>query len=643
MKQKIGIYICQCGSNISDYVDVDKVKEVVENLEGVSLAKITMFACSDSTQNEMVEDIKTNGLDGLVVASCSPKLHVPTFRNVATRAGMNQYNYAQVNIREQGSWAHSDNPAKATEKAIQLIKAGVTKVKHSKALEPLKIASTKAVAVIGAGIAGMRAAIELADMGEEVYLIEKDFFVGGRTPQWEDLCTVDDSASGIITRLYEDLLKHDNITLYTGAEATEMKGSVGNYEIKLKVKPRYVGPDYDQAAIDELIQKCKVEVPDEFNYGLTTRKVVYKKYPGAHPDIPAIELDQAGEDRELINSYAKHLQLDQKEQTVSLSVGAVMLNTGFDSYTPEQGEYGYGEFENVITFPEYKRLIELSGDRLVYKGKEIKTVGYIYCVGSCQPEGNTYCSRFCCTCGIATALNVRERFQDIQTLHVYKHIRTYGKQEVLYEKANREGDIFFKFEEEENPEVEQINGKTAIRFNDQLTDGEELALMPDLIVLLTGMVPRENSQSVADVFKAPLGRDRFFNEVHPKLRPVETVIDGVFISGTCQGPKGISESVKSSLSAASKANALLNKGEIELEPTLAYINGPACTACGDCIPVCPFNAISMTEKDGKQLAQVEKSTCKGCGMCLPVCPEDAIELAGYTNIEIEGMIASLTD
>ncbi len=642
MKQKIGVYICQCGSNISDYVDVDKVLDSVKDLEGVSLVKITMFSCSDSTQNEMVDDIKNEDLDGLVVASCSPKLHLPTFRNVAIRGGLNPYNYVQVNIREQGSWAHSDNPKKATEKAIQLVKAGIERTKYSNALEKTVIPSEKAVAVIGAGIAGMKAAIELADMGLSVYLIEKDFFVGGRITQWEDLCTVEELASDTVTRLYDEVKSKDNLTLFLGATAENMSGSVGNFKLTINIRPRYIKSDFNKDKIEELTGKCKTLTPNEFDFGLTKRKIVFKTYPGALPDIPVVDIKNAGDDINIINEFKDHLDLDRKDESITVDIGSVILATGSDPYTPKVGELGYKEIDNVVTFQEFKRIIELSPNgKLKYNGKDIKSVGYIYCVGSCQAEGNMYCSRFCCTCAISTSLSINKRFEKIRFYHVYKHIRTYGKQEVLYDQAGRQGDIFFKFDEDEEPVVSMVDGEGTITFNDLLTDGEEISVSPDLIVLVTGMVPRDDYKRVAEVFKAPIGRDKFFNEAHPKLRPVETVIDGIMIAGASQGPKSISESTKSALSAASKADALLHKGEIELEPTLAMIDTSLCEGSGLCIQACPFNAITMIDAGGKKLAQVEKSACKGCGWCLAVCPHDAIELAGYTNNEMEGMIESL--
>ena len=276
MRKRIGVYICHCGSNISDYVDVNKLKSEAEKLDEVVLAKTTMFACADSTQKEMIEDIQSRKLDAIVVASCSPKLHLHTFRNVALRAGLNPYNYVQVNVREQCSWAHSNNPADATIKGIRLVKAGIAKAIHSEALSSKKISALNAVAVIGAGVTGMRAAIELADMGSEVYLIEKSYFVGGRVAQWGKLFTSEETGQHIVSLLYDEIKCHPKITLFTGAEVISNSGSVGNFELEVRIKPNFIKPDtsLNEENLQKAIDICPIEVADEFNFGLTTRKAI---------------------------------------------------------------------------------------------------------------------------------------------------------------------------------------------------------------------------------------------------------------------------------------------------------------------------------------------------------------------------------
>jgi heterodisulfide reductase subunit A len=642
MNKKIGVYICQCGSNISDVVDVEKVKEVIAGLPGVFVLKVTMFACSDSAQNEMIEDIRVQQLDGLVVASCSPKLHVPTFRNVAKRAGLNPYQYVQVNIREQCSWSHSDQPAKATEKAIQLVKAGITKVQFARALNPIEIEAENAVAVIGTGITGLRIALGLAALGTRVYLLERDHFVGGRIPQWGRLIGSEKTGKELIDRLYRELSEDDRIELFTGVEMESMNGSVGNFTLNFTQRPRYIKDGAPPERIGKLIEECPVSIPDPFNFSKTEIPAVNFRYPGAKPETPAVDLDALKGQEKYLENFGDCIDPGQSPEEHQIRIGAVILATGFDPYTPAPGEFGYGNHPDIITLEELRRNLETEGRISSRNGKEVRQIAFIFCVGSCQVEGeNKYCSRICCTTTLDTSIQIKKSNPEIQCFHLYRHIRTYGKQELIYEEASRNRDLFLKFSDDDPPVVNTEQKRLSITINDLLTMGMEIEIQPDLLVLVTGMVPAHGSDKIAKLFKAPLGRDRFFNEVHPKLRPVETVIDGIFIAGTSQGPKNIPESVKSGLSAVSKTNALLREEKIELDPTIATIDPVKCTWCDLCSNVCPFDAIKMEEHKGKKVAVVMSSSCKGCGMCNPVCPVDAIDLIGYTNAEVEGMIDSL--
>jgi len=566
-RKKIGVYVCHCGGNISDYVDIEKVKAAVKDEADVYLVKDTMFACSDSSQKQMESDIRNDGLDAIVVASCSPKLHLNTFRGVANRAGLNPYNYIQANIREQCSWAHSDNGEGATEKAIRLVKAAIARARESEPLVPSKIPALNSVAVIGGGIGGMRSALSLADMGTIVYLIERKGTLGGHVAGYEKVFPDDRSGRELVQKFADKIKKHPWIKVFTNAELIEKKGSIGHFEIRVKTE----------------------------------------------------------------------------DEVLNLQVGAFVVNTGFESYQPAEGEYGYGKIRNVITLPDFKKLVDHS-DKLVYNGKEIRTIAYIYCTGSRQDngDGNKYCSRYCCTAASHIAVNVKEKFGDVVNIHYNRGIRTYGKQELIYEQASRQGDIYIQFDLDNIPVVEEHNGATLVRVKDLLTEGKEVEAEVDLVVLVTGMVPSEN-KSLEQMLKIPTGRDGFFNEVHMKLRPVETVIDGVFIAGTCQSPKNILETLNSSQAAAAKAASVLSKGELSLEPVLARVNPSLCTWCGKCAEACSFDAIEMTGHDGRQVASVRDANCKGCGMCTPVCPSNAINLAGFTDPQIETMIDALAE
>lgn len=640
MNKKIGVYICHCGGNISDYVDVEKVRKSIENDEGVSLVKTTMFACGDANQKEMEDDIRRNKLDGVVVASCSPKLHLLTFRAVTERAGLNKYNYVHANIREQVSWAHSDDKAGATEKAVHIVKSALAKVRLAESMEPFKIPAKKAVAIIGGGVAGMRAAIELSNMGCPVTLIEREHFIGGRVAQWDVLFTTNQTGKELVPKLYNDLISRDNISLLIGAEVISNTGCIGDFKLKIKITPRYIKENCYQGNLQKAIQACPVEVPDEFNFDMTKRKAIYHNFPSEYPHLPAIDLKnctRCGECEKICES----VDFRQKEELIEVQVGSVLMATGFDPYIPAKGEFGFHEFDNVVTLPQFKRMIELNDSKLIFWGKEIRNIAYIYCVGSRQTDGeNKYCSRYCCTSAIHAAILTRKKFSNIQNFHFTRGIRTYGKQEVLYAESLKGGDIFLQAYEDDPPVVNQQNKMTVITVNDILTGKREMSVNADLVVLVTGMVPRADN-SVGSLFKLPKGRDHFFNEIHMKLRPVETVIDGITICGACQGPKNIMESVNSALSAATKSFSYISKGELELEPIIAQIDNEQCTWCGLCAEACPFDAIHMEKNGIKEIAVINNSVCKGCGMCLPVCPSDAINLIAYSNREIESMIDAL--
>ncbi len=573
MKKKLGVYICACGGNISDYVDIEKVREAVKDEDCLVLAKTTMFACGDTNQKDMEQDIKENDLSGIVVASCSPKLHLTTFRGVSERAGLNKYNYVHANIREQGSWAHSDNKVGATEKAINLVKAAIAKARLAESLEPIIIESKRSVAVIGAGVAGMKAAISLARMKDEVYLIEREGKVGGHLSALEKISPEGTDGRELLARLEKEIAAEPNITLLTNAEVTGTSGNIGDFKVDVTIK---------------------------------------------------------GSQGEMVKQFV---------------AGSILVATGFNSYTPAEGEFGYSNIKSVITLPEFKALISEGGKadadgtmRLYYNNREVQSIAYIYCVGSRQVKGeNKYCSRYCCTAAIQSSLDVREKFPNVDNFHFTRGVRTYGKQELIYKESNDKGDVYIQFPDKKPPVVSEENGKVLVKAIDILSEKSESEVVADLLVLVTGMVP-DSDTALGNLLKLPKGRDKFFNEIHPKLRPVETVIDGITIAGTCQGPKNVAESVNSALSAAAKSHSFVSLGELELEPIVAYVDNDTCNWCTACSDVCPFSAVSMIEHNGKSVAEINKSTCKGCGMCLPVCPSDSIELISFTNKEMESMI-----
>jgi heterodisulfide reductase subunit A2 len=559
---RIAVYVCQCGGNIGDYVDTDAVIDAVKDMPGVQVARHAMFTCSDTNQQEMIDDVAREHLDGFVVACCSPKLHQFTFRGVAERAGVNPYRVTQVNLREQCSWTHTDDPQGATRKAIRLVTGGVARARLTEPLQPIEVETAPRVAVIGGGVAGMRAAIALADVGLGVYLVEKGPELGGHVRELGEMFPRGVIGRRLVERMSEEIGRRPQVEVLIGSRVVAKAGTYGNYQLTI----------------------------------------------------------------------ANH---DGRRE---VSVGQVVVTTGFDTYEPAAGEYGYG-MPGVMTLPEFRRLLDETGGPLTRDGRAIRTIAYIYCVGSRCGE-RTYCSRYCCSATVHVSLLAAERDPELRQYHFYRDLRTYGRNELMFNESRRRGSYYLRFADDDPPSVSADGDGIRVTTHDLLTAGEELTVEADLLVLVTGMVPRQNDELISTL-KLPIGRDGFFNEIHPKLRPVETVVDGVLIAGACQSPKTGAESVGSGLAAAAQAASVLKRGVASLDPQVATVNVAACDGCGECVAACPFSAIEMNGSDGQTVATILAAGCKGCGACTPVCPTGAIDLQGYTDAQMKATIVGL--
>ncbi|MEN8243111.1 MAG: CoB--CoM heterodisulfide reductase iron-sulfur subunit A family protein, partial [Chloroflexota bacterium] len=446
---RIGVYTCYCGGNISETVECEKVRELLEKDPDVVVSRTDMAMCSDAGQAKIEHDIKELGVNRVVIGACAPALHEQTFRKTVERAGMNPYLYHHVGIREQDSWVHHGDP-RATSKAITLMNAGIAKARLMEPLNPIMLKAEKHALVIGGGVAGLRSALDIARQGMRVSLIEKSPFLGGRMAQLEEVFPVNKPARDALHELIEKVQEHQLISVYTRAELDELKGYLGDFDAKIKLRERGVSPDYqDNPAVYEA---CPVEVPDEFNYGLTKRKAIYKPYPDCYPAEPAIDWENCTLCGECAKANGTGIILEDKIETVDLKVGAIVVATGYKPYEPRQGEYGYGEIPEVITLPQMIRLLGMNGgeETLKFNGKPVRQIGMIHCVGSRHIPGineplddgkvNDYCSRVCCTATLHMANEIKDHYPDVNIFDVYEDIRTYGRgHEDYYLDASKKG------------------------------------------------------------------------------------------------------------------------------------------------------------------------------------------------------------
>ncbi len=664
---RIGVYICSCGGNIGDTVHCEQVAKLLEKLPNVVTARPYLFMCSDPGQTLITEDIRERGVNRVVVGACSMFLHEQTFRRTVERAGLNPYLYTHIGLREQDSWVHHDCPTEATEKAVRMMSAGIAKARRMNPLEAIRLSAEKHALVIGGGIAGLRAALDIARRGLKVTLVEQSHFLGGRMARLEHVFPTHEEARTLLKDLLEKVLAEPNITLHTGATVVEAKGYVGNFQIRIRQQPRGVSDDFRE--VEAAIAACPVKVPDEFNEGLTTRKAIYRPYAGCTPAGAAIDWEHCTRCEACLKfGPPGDLRLDAQPVEFDVKVGAVVMATGFRPYTPFRGELGYGNFPEVITLPQLERLLDShgpTGGKLEWQGRPVRSLAMIHCVGSRQVEGvhppqpdgnvNTYCSRVCCTATLNAANQIRERFPQVNIYDVYEDIRTYGRgHEEIYSRTSQNGVTFLRYLAEETPEVVQAPDGSGhpilVRVKDHLTWGEEIELPVDLVVLAVGMLPNP-IEALIDKFKIAPGNDRFLLEVHPKLRPVETAVNGIVLAGTAQGPMNIQESCAAAGAAASKVAVLLGQGTVELEPYIAQVDLGRCQGSGECVRVCPqegaihLETRSLTSEaelsSAVQFAVVTPANCNGCGVCVSACPHRAIDLAGWRLDEFEAMVDAL--
>jgi len=635
---RIGFYVCHCGHNIASVVDVRQVAEYVKTLPGVVVSRDYKYMCSDPGQELIQKDIKENNLNRIIVASCSPLLHEHTFRRAVEKAGLNPFYFQMVNIRENVSWVHTETEP-ATEKAKDLARAAVHRVFYHKALETKKVRIHPDVLIVGGGIAGIHAALTIANAGKKVYLVEKEPTIGGHMAKFDKTFPTLDCAACILTPKMSQVKSHPNITLWTYSEVTKVDGFVGNYKVTVRRKPRYVNEELCVGCM-ACIEKCVYKEGkslDEFNEGLSKRKPIYIPFPQATPQVVLIDPEtciefKSGKCKKTCVEACDRKAIDfkQQEEIKEIEVGAVIISTGFKTFDAKRlPYYGYGKYPNVYTSLEVERLVNAAGptggEVVLRDGSTPKAIGIIHCVGSRDKKTNRWCSKVCCMYSLKLAHLLMEH-TGAEIYNFYIDMRTPGKgYEEFYDKLLEENVHFIRGRVAEVTDCASIpdeQGKLIIRVEDTMI-GIVRRIPVDMVVLAVGLEPHEDAQEVRRLFNISCSTEGFFLERHPKLAPVDTFTDGIFIAGACQGPKDIPDSVAQAGAAAAQALALIDKGDVELEPNTAYVVQEECSGCRTCLTICPYNAISRDEE--KQKAFINEALCKGCGTCVAACPSGAIK------------------
>jgi heterodisulfide reductase subunit A len=648
------VYVCHCGSNIAGRVDVESVARWAgEQVEDVTVARDYKFMCSSLGQKLVEDDIKSEGLTRVVVAACSPHLHEKTFRRACSNAGLNPYLLQMTNIREHCSWVCKD-PAAATEKAKALVAAAARRVKYQEPLEPTYVDVNPATLVVGGGIAGLQATLELADAGYHVYLVERQPSIGGHMAQFDKTFPTLDCSACILTPKMSEVGQHENVTLLTYSELEEVTGSVGNFKVKIRKKARKV--DYDACTgCGICVEKCPRKVLDEeFEAGMGTRKAVYFPFPQAVPRVPVIDTQSCiWFERQKCGACAKlcateAIRFDQEDEQLELSVGNIIVATGWKPFDCQRiPQYGYGRLANVFTSLEFERMCNAAGPTggkiFLRDGRTVpKSVAIVHCVGSRDTRHHKYCSGVCCMVALKFGHLVMEK-TDAEVYSFYIDIRTNQKgYEEFYDRLMEEGMHFIRGKVAEITDAARLpgeEGKLIVQCEDTLM-GRQRRIPVDMVILMGALEPQADARELGLKVGISCSMDHFFTERHPKLDPVATMTEGVFVAGCCQGPKDIPASVAQGSAAAARVSAMITRGRVMIEPVVATIDEEHCSGCRICNNLCPFNAIEFDVARG--VSHVNTALCKGCGTCVSACPAQVISGAHFSNLqvfaEIEGAL-----
>ena len=654
--QRIGVFVCHCGTNIAGTVDVKAVAEAIGHEPGVVFSTDYQYMCSQAGQNMIIDAVKEHRLTGLVICSCSPRMHEATFRKTAAAAGLNPYMVEIANIREQCSWVHKDM-AIGTEKAIILAKAAVAKVHLNAPLTPGQSPVTKRALVIGGGIAGIQTALDIADAGFPVDIVETKPTIGGKMAQLDKTFPTLDCAACILTPKMVDVAQNEKIRIFSYSEVTDVKGFVGNFDVTIKKKARYVREDVCTGC-GLCTEKCpQKKVPNEFNLGMDNRHAIYIPFAQAVPKVATIDPNaclmlksgKCGICSKVCGAGA--IDYKAKDEFIEEKYGAIVVATGFNPISLDRfDEFAYNESKDVITSLELERLMNAAGPTggtLLRPSDKTHphTIVFVQCVGSrcaaCAEKGKEYCSKICCMYTAKHAMLIRDKYPDTEVYVFYIDVRTPGKNfDEFYRRAVEEYGVHYI--KGMVGKVEPENGRLKVQASDLLY-GKQLHIDADLVVLAAAIEPDKSARPLATMLTASMDTNDFFTEAHPKLRPVESPTAGVFLSGTCQGPKDIPETVSQAGAAASKVIGLLCKDKLTGNPCVAHPDEMMCNGCSTCEKVCPYGAITYIEKEFRmpdrttkvrRVAQVNEAVCQGCGACTVACMSGAMDLRGFSNKQI---------
>jgi heterodisulfide reductase subunit A len=661
---RIGVFVCHCGENISATVDCAKVASTVAKLKDVTFAMDYKYMCSDPGQTLIKEAIKEHKLTGVVVSACSPRMHEPTFQKACAEGGLNPYLCEMANLREHCSWVHEKTDL-TTEKAIDIVRTQVEKVKHNQALQPIKVPVTKTSMVIGGGIAGIQAALDIANTGHKVIMVERSPSIGGHMSQLSETFPTLDCSQCILTPRMVEVAQHPNITLYTYAEVEMVEGFIGNFNVKIRKKAKSLDESICTGC-GMCITKCpQKKIPNEFEEGMGMRHAIYVPFPQAVPNKPVIDKENCtyyikGKCKVCeIVCPTKAIRFDQEDEIIEVKIGAIVVATGFDikraDFFPE---YGYGKYKDVIDGLQFERLASASGPtggeiRRLSDGEIPKNIVFIACAGSRDPaKGISYCSKICCMYTAKHAMLYKHKVHDGNAHVFYMDIRSAGKNYDEFVRRAIEED-YVNYIRGRVSTIYERGGKLIVKGVDTLLGAQQVEIEADMVVLATASIASTGAEELAQKLHVSYDAHKFLAEAHPKLKPVETNTGGIFLAGACQNPKDIPDSVSMASGAAVKVAALFSKDQLTREPLVAVVNRTSppmystCVGCFLCQTVCPYQAIEQEDiktRDGKiikSLARINEGLCQGCGTCVALCRSKSIDLYGYSNQQVYSEVMAL--